>query len=104
MNKTQLILKWLKAKVKLTLIDQFKQSWQSFLQTSPKALNYRLYKDELKFENYNNILLKKDLITFCRFRTCNHHLPIESGRWLNIPRQDRICPHCNLKDLGDEFH
>lgn len=43
--------KWLKAKIKLTLIDQFKQNWQSILQSSAKALNYRIYKEELKFEH-----------------------------------------------------
>ena len=40
--------KWLKAKIKLTLTDQFKQNWQFTVQSSPKALNYRIYIDELK--------------------------------------------------------
>jgi hypothetical protein len=41
--------KWLKARVKLTLTYQFKQNWQATVQTSPKALNYRIYKNELFF-------------------------------------------------------
>ena len=97
-------IKWIKAKVKLTLIDQFKQSWYSNLDNSPKALNYRIYKHELKFENYLDILTKKDAITFCKFRTCNTYLPIETGRWENISRENRICQKCNLNDIGDEFH
>jgi hypothetical protein len=43
--------KWLKAKINLSLSDQSKQNWQATVQTSPKALNYRIYKHELLFEN-----------------------------------------------------
>lgn len=57
--------KWLKVKVKNVLIDQFNQNWQSALQSSAKALNYRLYKEEIKFENYLDTLTKK---------RCNHIL------------------------------
>ena len=47
---------------------------------------------------------KKDAITLCRFRICNLHLPIESGRWVNIIRNERICNHCKKQEIGDEFH
>ena len=67
-------------------------------------MNYRIYKNELFFENYFQILSIKDAHTFCRFRTCNHYLPIENGRWMNIPRNERICNHCDIKEIGDEFH
>ena len=30
-------------------------------------------------------------------------MPIETGRWFNIERDDRICHLCN-SDVGDEFH
>jgi hypothetical protein len=32
-----------------------------------------------------------------------HYLPIENGRWMNIPRNERICNHCDVKEIGDEF-
>ena len=38
----------IKVTIKLTLTDQFKQNWQFTVQSSPKALNYRVNKDELK--------------------------------------------------------
>ena len=41
---------------------------------------------------------------YCKFRTCNIKLPIEYGRWNNIPREDRVCTLCNTKEVGDEFH
>jgi hypothetical protein len=34
---------------------------------------------------------EKDFLTLCKFRTTNHKLPIEHGRWNNIPRENRKC-------------
>jgi len=31
------------------------------------------------------------IIDLCKFRTVNHRLPIEEGRWLNIARNSRTC-------------
>ena len=39
-----------------------------------------------------------------KFRTNNHNFPIETGRWQNIRRTDRICNLCNSPAVGDEFH
>ena len=36
------------------------------------------------------------------FRTRNHRLPIEVGRWSGIQINQRLCSFCN--ELGDEFH
>lgn len=38
-----------------------------------------------------------------RFRTSNHKLPIETGRWNDIERSNRLCNLCK-RDIGDEFH
>ena len=40
----------------------------------------------------------------CKFRTTNHKLPIEQGRWNNTPRENRKCNLCNLEEIGDAFH
>jgi hypothetical protein len=37
------------------------------------------------------------LFEFCKFRTLNHKLPIEYGRWHNIARNMRFCNLCNQK-------
>ena len=73
----------------------------NFLETSPKAIIYRLFKTEHIYEPYLNILSLK---VFTRFRLCNHRLPIETGRWLNIPRGEGIRIMCNQGCIGDEFH
>ena len=52
--------------------------------TSSKGDNYKLFKGELKFEIYLDILEDKDKFTMCRFRTTNHRLPVEVRRWKKI--------------------
>ena len=95
---------WVIAYVKLRLRDNFLQEWNSNLENSPKALNYRLYKQIFQFENYFNILENKDIFTFCKFRTTNTKLPIATGRWNNIARENRKCQLCQENQIGDEFH
>ena len=29
---------------------------------------------------------------------------LEKGRYYGIPRAERICPHCTLKEIEDEIH
>lgn len=41
---------------------------------------------------------------YCKFRTSNVKLPIETGRWLNIPKDNIICKLCDCNKIGDEFH
>ena len=40
----------------------------------------------------------------CKFRTVNHKLPIETGRYTRIPRNEGVRKMCNGGQLGDEFH
>ena len=92
------------ALIRNRLHEQFTQEWHSLIQNSPKAINYRLFKDNFEFENYFNILEDKDIYTLCKFRTTNHKLPIETGRWNGIDRENRQCLKCNNRSIGDEFH
>ena len=57
-----------------------------------------------RFEKYLDVLNDKNRFTFCRFRTSNHRLPIEVGRWTNIERHNRLCQLCQSCEIGDEFH
>ena len=96
---------WVSNNVKRILCDQFIQKWKSEVDSSPKSLCYRIFKDSnFEFENYLDILENKDRILLCRYRTCNHRLPIETGRWTNIDRNERYCQLCNSNKIGDEYH
>jgi hypothetical protein len=95
--------KWLSESTKLILTDQFKQNWHSTWQISPKALSYRLFKSDFKFEKYLGVLNDKNRFNICRFRTSNHRLPIEVWRWTNVERHNRLCQLCQSRKIGDEF-
>jgi hypothetical protein len=43
---------------------QNKQGWYSLIEHSPKALNYRIFKENLEFENYCRILEEKDIYIY----------------------------------------
>ena len=103
-NQSFYSIAWLKNTVKCNLIDQFKQKWYSDLYVSPKGLNYRIFKDTLCIEKYLTILPENFRIIMTKFRCCNHFLPIECGRWTNIPRENRFCNLCETNSIGDEFH
>lgn len=96
--------KWLKLSIKQRIFDQFQQTWKSEMENSPKALCYKLFKENFEFEEYLDLLPYKDRITLCKFRSGNHRLPIETGRWRRIIRQERYCVLCNSQEIGDEFH
>ena len=45
-------------------------------------------------------------VSLSKIRTCNHRLPIETGRYTRrkVPRENRICTKCNSGQVGDEYH
>jgi hypothetical protein len=55
-------------------------------------------------ENYLYSLDDNFSYEFCRFRTLNHKLPIESGGWQNVERNMIICNLCDENVIGNEFH
>ena len=95
---------WVKNTVKRILLDQNIQAWISTVFNSPKCLNYRIYKESIELEKYLLILPPKYAVLLCQFRCNNFKLPIEVGRWNNIPRDQRFCTLCHLQKIGDEFH
>ena len=95
---------WLSQKIKQCYSDMYIQEWNNSLETSPKSVIYRLFKIEHRYEPYLDILSLNYRITFTRFRLSNHRLSIETGRWRNIPRDERKCDICNEGYIGDEFH
>ena len=90
--------------VKQNLQDQFIQSWRTNLTMSSKGKNYNVYKDSIQLEPYILALPYKLYINMIRFRTGNHKLPIEIGRWNNVDIDDRKCNLCTSNSIGDEFH
>jgi hypothetical protein len=86
------------------LRDQFLQTWRGILSENSVCKNYRLYKDTFCFESYLLLLSQPMRKNVLKFRVNNHRLPIQRGRVINVPLNERLCTLCNLEEIGDEFH
>ena len=66
-------------------------------------MTYKLFKKKFGFENHL-IKIPRTLMRYLLiFRTNNHRLPIERGRWTYTEMRDRVCDLC-LENIGDEYH
>ena len=74
------------------------------LQNSSKGITYSLFKDRIQLEDYLLKLSKKDYLTLVKYRTSNHYLPVETGRWNRTDISERKCLLCNKNDTGDDLH
>ncbi len=79
------------------------KSWWSSAVTSSKGEYYVLYKQLLILEPYLLNLPAHCRHWITKLRTCNHRLPIETGRWHNIDKENRLCTFCN-NAVCDELH
>ena len=85
--------------IQQNLIDQ---SIQNINTDSSKCLYYTYLKDKPGMPHYLKCLSEKHTLSLLKFRTSNHRLPVEVGRYTNIDRHNRLCPFCLA--TGDEFH
>ena len=67
-----------------------------------KNKNHSNFKEKHEFEYYLKSLNKDEYLPLLKFRTANHHLPIEIGRYDGTPLNDRTCNLCNLEKIGSE--
>ena len=90
---------YLKHILKLNLRDIFIQNWFSQIENSSRGEFYGIFKREFKLESYLLNLSPYEREVLTKFRCCNLKLPIETGRWENIPRENRLCQLCNLQNI-----
>lgn len=103
-NQFRISNKNIHKEIRQLLIDQFKQSWHSDLQTSNKGRIYCSFKENHEMEMYFKTLQEHDYLTLCNFRTANHKLPVETGRYDGTPFEDRICELCQSGSVACEHH
>ena len=66
---------------------------------------YSSYKHDFIQENYLDFISNKNIRTaLTHFILSSHDLAIESGRYDNTPRSDRLCKFCNLNVVENEYH
>ena len=93
---------------KSNLIARFKTWWKSqAVVTGTNKLDYYYkYKKDFKFEHYLDNIPKGTRLQLTRLRLSCHPFPIETLRYTKkkIKRENRICPICQMNELGDEEH
>ena len=102
-NQSNFNLNWFTKSFKQKVKDQYLQTWNALVDQSSSALNYRTFKTTFEMNSYFQYLPNDKCRILTAFRTRNHRLPIETGRWTSIPLIERTCKLCN-NTIGDEFH
>jgi hypothetical protein len=92
----------LKLTGKQKLTDQFIQKWYNLIATSSRGNCNGQFKMEFKLENYLLKLSPNERALITKLRCCNLKIPVETGRWVNIPREERICHLCH-NDIGSSI-
>ena len=77
--------------------------YQSKIAECNKLALYSSIKSNLNMEPYLSLLDPNLRKSVSQIRLSCHKLPIETGRYLNIPRQDRLCTFCKYT-VGSEKH
>lgn len=96
-------IQWFRKAFTQKLKDQFVQQWNSLLNTSSSGITYRIFKGQFGINKYFYTLNNRQCRVLTAFRTRNHKLPVELGRWSNVPINERRCHLCQM-DIGDEYH
>ena len=91
--------------VKEHLVKKDTHQWKLSVASKPKLRTYALFKINLKTELYVSLLIPKcKRSIFCQFRSGILPLAIETGRYRNVPADERLCEICNLNLVEDEIH
>jgi hypothetical protein len=86
------------------LKDQFLQKWNSECENSHKLSTFYVFKKDIEFEPYLNILqYRKFRKAYVCFRLSAHDLACERGRYQGINPEMRFCLHCK-NIVENEYH
>ena len=81
------------------------EKWRKEMDTKVKLERYRAMKTELKFEQYLTCDCSRyDIANYVQWRGGVAKLRIETGRWVNLKREDRVCELCSTGEVEDERH
>ena len=88
------------------LTDIFSQSILDHINNtnSGKLKFLSTVKEIYGMENYLKIKSYQNRRALTKLRTSSHNLAIETGRWANTKREERLCKQCNENKIEDENH
>ncbi len=84
------------------LIDQFYQNWHTSVDNCEKLVLYKSIKTDFEMESYLSSNFSVKFISCLRFGVLK--LNVEKGRYINLPREQRICMCCNMFCIENEYH
>ena len=92
-----------KAEIELMRIEV--KRWQSELDKQQKLRTYKLFKESFQTEVYVQINMPKSTRSFiAQLRSGVLPLSIETGRFLNLKVEERLCRFCENNAVEDELH
>jgi len=81
------------------------ESWKTDLQQQPKLRTYKIFKENFGTELYVKMSLSRSQRSFiAQLRSGVLPLCIETGRFVNTKREERLCKICDLNTIEDEEH
>ena len=87
------------------LCDKYNQSWEENVTNVPKLRTLVKYKNEYCTEPYvYKIFDRGQRSIISQFRSGILPLSIETGRYMNIPQEFRLCIFCEENSVEDEEH
>jgi hypothetical protein len=93
--------------VSSSLQSVYDNEWFHRISTvQPKLRTYCQFKTSFECENYIHVLNRTQRSSFSKLRVSAHNLMIEAGRHSTpkLSPENRICSHCNLNEVEDEYH
>ena len=91
-----------------TNVDNLVKTDTNQIQQNKENVKLRLFKKgkvNFNFECYlSQVQNVKHRQAVTKLRISAHKLPVETGRYRNIPYNDPICKHCDLNEIGNEQH
>ena len=87
------------------LLNKYKLEWANKIQSVSKLRTYRQIKTVFGTENYLlSTLSKGEKSYFAQFRCGILPLRVETGRYIGLHANERICTLCTSNEIEDELH
>ena len=88
--------------IKTRITNQYFQTWSTAVQECEKLCIYYRVKHVFEYEKYLNFC--NDVQLLARLRSGTLKLNVETGRYSNISREQRLCNCCNMGVVEDVYH
>ena len=97
-----------KGRLTSMVVEKQVTQWKQTLQEGSRLKFLTSVKTEYTMERYLQYGVRKVRRAVAKFRVSDHNLRVERDRWLAraayVPREQRICTHCDAGQVQDEPH